>query len=75
MHIFTSDARLRELQRQAANAKTVRDLPADERRTALENEREVREHARWRSLGYGLFIGPLVFWGLYALAAWIMAPM
>lgn len=75
MHLFTSDTRLRELQRQSATAKALRDLPADERRVALENEREVREHARWRSLAYGLFVGPFVFWLLYALAAWLMAPM
>lgn len=61
MLILSSDDRVRYLQLDAERmASTVRLSPEDERREALERERELRMHARLRGLAWIFMLSPLV---------------
>lgn len=71
MHIFTSDAAVRERQRAAQRKAGL--TPDELKRLEVENERELRNHARWRTLCWGLFVAPAAAVLLYLLLAWLTA--
>ena len=68
--LFTSDDQLRQLQRAARANKGVTISAEEQRREAIEDARELREHARWRQFAFLLFVVPaimslatgIVFW-------------
>lgn len=75
--LFTSDEGLRELQRKAvrdaARTTNTRDVsPEEQRREAIEADRELREHQRWRQFAFLLFIAPIIVWLVMAIASWIV---
>ena len=68
--LFTTDQDLRAAQRDAA--RRAREMPPDERREHIENEREVREHGRWRHFAYLLFILPALLPVVYGIVRWLV---
>ncbi|MBX6331054.1 MAG: hypothetical protein IRY91_04315 [Gemmatimonadaceae bacterium] len=81
--LFTSDDVLQRLQRHAERqADETAGADREGWRVAVENARELREHARWRSLGVYLFVIPalvtLIMLGgqilAYLVERWMMAP-
>jgi hypothetical protein len=69
LHLFTTDAALRRMQRQVADAPEHRgvdadlgrlDVPREHRRQEFEDAREIRLHAPARQLGYLLVATPVL---------------
>ena len=59
--LFASDARMREIQREYLDR--FRDVPltrGDMRREQLEDERELRAHARWRQMAWLVALSPIL---------------
>ena len=59
--LFASDARMREIQREYLDR--FRDVPlsrGDVRREQLEDERELRAHARWRQMAWLVALSPIL---------------
>lgn len=63
MNLFASDDDVRAAQRRVAGGKDFRNVqltPAESRREHIENEREVRQHARSRHFAFLLFVLPVL---------------
>jgi hypothetical protein len=70
--LFSGDDKLRQLQRAARAAKGTTPSPDEQRREAIEDARELREHARWRQLALLLFVAPLIASLATGIAFWIV---
>jgi hypothetical protein len=70
--LFSSDDQLRQLQRAARANKGVTISPEDQRREAIEDARELREHARWRQFAILLFVTPIIVSVATGIAFWIV---
>ncbi|MGH7617922.1 MAG: hypothetical protein ACREPM_11885 [Gemmatimonadaceae bacterium] len=71
--LFSNDDHLKQLQRAARSNKGAAPSPEDQRREAIEDARELREHARWRQFAFLLFIAPLLMSAATGIAFWIVA--
>lgn len=71
--IFQSEYTLRNEQRTIAGRLNARgpSLSDAMRRELIEDEREVREHARMRSLAF-ILIGPAVVALMFAISEWVV---
>ena len=74
--LFSSDDQVKQLQRAArANKganKSVAISPEEQRREAIEDARELREHARWRQFAFLLFIMPAIVSVATGIVFWIV---
>ncbi len=70
--LFSGDDDLRQLQRAARANKGVTVSPEEQRRDAIEDARELREHARWRQFAFLLFVAPVLVSLVTGIAFWIV---
>lgn len=73
--LFSGDDHLRQLQRAARANKGVTISPEEQRRDAIEDARELREHARWRQFAFFLFVAPILVSLATGIAFWIVVNM
>jgi ferric-dicitrate binding protein FerR (iron transport regulator) len=70
--LFSSDDHVRQLQRAARATKGVTPSPEEQRREAIDDARELREHARWRQFAFLLFVAPIIVSVATGIAFWIV---
>lgn len=71
--LFASDDDLRNEQRRAVANRKDQVSPAEARREAIEDARELRAHARARQFAYLLFVAPVLMAIAVAVAELVVA--